>query len=98
MSEAQFNYVKGSGEDGYELDIEGNGVPAAYDSSWRYFGSAIGWAPVSLSIFCSISNRSGILILSEQQVKSWQCGTSWEAPSAFLSAAGKVTWWFVPLS
>ncbi|GAA5886787.1 hypothetical protein JCM5296_006402 [Sporobolomyces johnsonii] len=74
----------GSGTDGYQLDIYGNGPPSWVPSSgWAYFGVAIGWAPTA-SFDCSASFKLPSIFLDVcDQVTWWSPSAAWK--SAHLS-------------
>ncbi|GAA5964189.1 hypothetical protein JCM21900_001500 [Sporobolomyces salmonicolor] len=69
----------GSGTDGYQLDMYGNGPPSWVPSSgWAYFGIAIGWAPTA-SFECSASFTlpSAFLEVADQATW-WSPSTAWK--------------------
>ncbi|CEQ39282.1 SPOSA6832_00795, partial [Sporobolomyces salmonicolor] len=63
----------GSGTDGYQLDMYGNGPPSWVPSSgWAYFGIAIGWAPTA-SFECSASFTLPSAFLEVADQVTWWC-------------------------
>ncbi|GAA5923288.1 hypothetical protein JCM1841_005699 [Sporobolomyces salmonicolor] len=68
----------GSGTDGYQRDIYGNGPPSwVPNSGWAYFGVAIGWAPTA-SFDCSASFKLPSIFLDVcDQVTWWSPSAPW---------------------